>query len=91
MNTSFIVMTATAQMPNSCWGHYRRLAVVEVIAGCTPAMISRRARGVVRIIQTYERLNVGKTERSAYAEALVRARALCSKLEVRRINQRFGS
>jgi hypothetical protein len=43
-------------------------------------MISPRARGVVRIVQTWERLHVGITERGAYQRALVEARALAERL-----------
>ena len=53
-------MTSAAAMPQSCWGVYRRVAVLEVDPGARPAMISERARGVRRIVATWERLNVGK-------------------------------
>lgn len=75
------VMTAAAAMPNSCWGTYRRVAVVEVATADTlPAMISERARGVVRIVKTWEKLNVGSTARCAYSRAVVAAEALVAKL-----------
>ncbi len=92
MTTHFIIQTASAQMPNSCWGTYKRVAVLEVASNVQRAsMISRRARDVVRVIDTWEKLNVGTTERCAYARALADAEALKSKLEARRISQRFGS
>ena len=43
MNTHFIVKTAAACMPASCWGQYRRVAVLEVEVGTEPKMISARA------------------------------------------------
>ncbi len=89
--TSFIVMSSSAKMPSSCWGRYRRVAVIEMGNGTIPSMISKHARGVVRIIETWERLNVGKTDKCAYDQALMAADALRSKLEQRRISQRFGS
>lgn len=76
----YIVQTAAACMPNSCWGTYRRVALLEVKDGVeSVAMISSRARGVVRVVQTWERLNVGKTERCAYERALTEANARASK------------
>lgn len=76
------MLTAAAPMPRSCWGRYRRIAVVELCDGFAgrPKMISPRARGVVRIVQTWERLHVGITERGAYQRALVEARALAERL-----------
>ena len=80
MNTEFIVMTACAKMPSSCRGSYRRVAVVEVEKGVVPAMISDRAKGLVRIVDTWEGCNVGKTAKSAYAIAMAEAKALVAKL-----------
>ena len=78
--TQFIVRSAAAQMPNSCWGVYRRVAVLEVVAGVEPKMISARARGVVRVVQTWERLNVGSTARCAYERAWAAAEALAAEM-----------
>ena len=73
----FVVMTASAHVPSSWkwYGTYRRVAVVEtdLEPPFMPAMISDRAKGVVRVVQTWERLNVGKTERDAYSKALAEA------------------
>lgn len=78
--TEFIVLTKAACMPNSCWGRYKRVAVIEVILGTVPKMISERAIGVVRIVETWERLNVGKTAASAYGRALAEAHELRAQL-----------
>jgi len=43
-------------------------------------MISTHARGVVDVVETWERLNVGKTDRCAYARALAEAEALAAKI-----------
>lgn len=81
MKTVYIVKTAAACMPSSCWGTYRRVAVLECEAWQTaPSMISNRARGVVRVVQTWERLNVGLTDRCAYRQALIEAEHLCVQL-----------
>lgn len=79
--THFIVQSASAAMPSSCWGTYRRVAVLEVDADRTcVAMISERARGCRRIVATWERCHVGRTERCAYERALVEAYDLASEL-----------
>lgn len=77
----FIVKTASAKMPSSCKGNYRRVAVVELLPGANNvSMISDRAVGCARIVRTWERCNVGKTARSAFAVALAEANALCAQL-----------
>ena len=80
-NTKFIVQTASASMPQCCWGIYRRVAVLEVEEGVDRlSMISKRARGCVRGVKTWEKLNVGKTEKCAYRVALAEAEALAATL-----------
>lgn len=76
----FIVMVAAAKMPSSCMGQYKRIAIVETDMVTMPKMISNRANGVVRIVQTWDRLSVGKTKRCAYAVALAEAKVECAKL-----------
>jgi hypothetical protein len=78
--TTFVVLDKAAKMPGTCWGIYRRVAVLEVTQGAIPAMISRRARGVVRVVATWERCNVGKTDRCAFSKARAEARALAAQL-----------
>lgn len=79
--THFIVQTASAKMPASCWGEYGRVAVLEVDADREHvSMISRSARGVHRIVDIWERCYVGKTDRCAYARALADAQALADEL-----------
>jgi len=78
----YIVMSASANMPSSCWGKYGRVAVVELEEGWTsrPAMISDRARGIRRVVKTWERLNIGTTERCAFARAVTDAAELAARL-----------
>jgi len=79
--SKFIVQSAAACMPNSCWGQYKRVAVLEVLDHVERVrMISERAQGVVRVVETWERLNVGRTERCAYRRALAEAQALAQRL-----------
>jgi hypothetical protein len=67
----YCVQTATAAMPQSCWGRYGRVAVLEMEPDFEgwPAMISTRAKGVKRIVQLWDKLNVGKTAQCAYSRA----------------------
>lgn len=77
----YIVQSASAQMPSSCRGTYRRVAVLELHPGYTYAsMISERARAVARIVETWEARSVGTTDRCAYQRALAAARSLATRL-----------
>lgn len=76
----YIVKHSSARMPSTCKGRYRRVAVVEVEPGAVPAMISTRARGVRRIVQTRERCNVGTSDRCAYQRAEEEAYRLADQL-----------
>ena len=78
----YAVISSTAKMPSSCWGRYRRVGVVELEPGVEgpPTMLSSRSRQVKRVVETWERLNVGTTERCAYQRALREADALATKL-----------
>jgi hypothetical protein len=71
-------------MPGSCWGKYKRVAVIELEDDCpadfVPAMISERSKGVKRIVRTWEKLNVGKTEHCAFGRAMDEARKLVEGL-----------
>lgn len=80
METEYIVMDKTAKMPASVKAQYRRVAVCEVEKGARPKMISERARGLVRIVSTYERLHVGKTAACAYHQALTQAQIEADRL-----------
>lgn len=80
-NTHFIVHVSAAKMPSSCWGKYRRIGVLEVEAHVAEvSMISSRARGVVRVVETWEKLHVGSTVRSAFYQALMEAENLADRL-----------
>ena len=84
--TRFVVITSAAQMPNSCWGIYRRVGVLEVKADVDERKLSidTRRKGVVRIVSTWEKLNVGSTARCAYQRALADAHALVAELNAAR-------
>lgn len=76
----YVVKDSAARMPGSCWGKYRRVAVMEVEPGTVPAMISARARGVRRIVQTWDRMNVGQTDRCAFKRAVAEAGRLAAQM-----------
>jgi hypothetical protein len=80
--TKFVVVSSAAAMPNSCWGVYKRIGVLEVAADADEnrLTIDARRKGVIRIVTTWERLNVGRTERCAYQRALAEARELAASL-----------
>ena len=80
-STHFIVKHSAAKMPMSCWGRYRRVAVLEVEADYDEVpMISERAKGVVRIVATWEKLNDGTSERCAFRVALAEAEEMADEL-----------
>ena len=83
ISRKWIVQTATANMPSRCKYPYKRVAVIETDGRDKVAMISPRARGVVRIVRTWERLSVGLTSRCAYRRALADAHEMVRKLERR--------
>lgn len=76
----YIVKTSAARMPSTVKARYRHVAVMEVDPDTVPSMISPRARGVRRIIQTWDRCHVGQTDRCAYRVALAEATALAERL-----------
>ena len=52
----YAVKVSAAKMPTSCWGKYIRVGVLEVEDDTTEiSMISERARGVLRVVRTWER------------------------------------
>lgn len=80
--TEFIVMESAAQVRGKMaqFGRYRRIAVCEVEEGKRPAMISERARGMVRIVEEWSPMHQGKTERSEYYVARKAAEEMAAEL-----------
>jgi hypothetical protein len=74
----WIVMTASAHMPSSCMGRYRKIALVELMcswdfnAGTLPQMIDERSKKIHRVVQMGNH-NVGKTAKCAYHRTLAEA------------------
>ena len=78
----YIAMCASARMPNSCKGIYRRVGLIETDgSGIRPKMISKHARHVVRVVRTWERCHAGTNGgNTAYDRALDEAWKLANQL-----------
>ena len=82
----FIVQSAAAAMPSSCWGRYRRVAVLEVEDGVEQvSMISSHARDCLRVVYVWERQHVGSTSRCAFECALRAANDMAARLNAERL------
>ena len=93
--TAFEVMDSAAAMPGNCWGRYRRVAVMEVPLdsrgnSLAPAYIDDRPKNCIRLVETWEKLNVGSTDRCAFEVAWSEAYSLALAMEaaVRTLNDR---
>lgn len=80
--TEFVVKVSAANMPNSCWGRYANVAVLEVVVGETPVQI--RDTRKVRVVWVWRKLNCGTTDKCAKAKALREAEEMVEKLEAER-------
>lgn len=59
-----VLRVSRAKMPGSCYGgsNYYRVAVIEVEEGVdSVSMISKRAKGVRKIVRTWERVYAGQS------------------------------
>jgi hypothetical protein len=67
--TTYVVLTASAMMPGTCWGKYRRVAIIRVEAG---GIVPRQIRNTktAKVVSVWEKLHVGKTEFGAYQQQL---------------------
>ena len=78
----FVIKISSASMPSTCWGQYRHIGLLEMEDNAPPpAMISKRSRGCIRVVEEWRNLNVGKTARCAYRRALAEAEARKAELE----------
>jgi len=76
----YVVLTAAAHMPNSCWGRYGKVAVVETDGKGMPCRIDERLNCVKRIVEIWDRQNIGITDRCAFARAKREAEELANRL-----------
>ncbi len=80
----FVVLTAAACMPSSCWGSYGRVAVIETDGVNYPKQINPTHKAVKRIVYLADKLNKGTTDRCAFRKALIEAKALAAELNAKR-------
>lgn len=82
---NYIVQTATANMPGSCWGRYGRVALIEVDSPEIQrvSMISTRARHVIRIVRLWDRVFWGTSNRCAFQQAIMAAEDERRRMEMR--------
>ena len=78
----YIVMTAEAKMPSKCRGKYGRIAIVETDGINLPKQINPTHKSVIRIVRSWERLNIGKTDKCAFKKALIEANDICKELNM---------
>ena len=83
--THFIVQSAAANMPASCWGRYDHHAVLEVDAGLEHvAMISEHARGCHEVVYDSGPCFSGITEKCASDIALAECQEMAQELNDRK-------
>lgn len=81
----YVVKVSSAKMPNSCWGRYVHVAVLEVDADAPRIhAIDIRPHYVRRIVRVWRNCNVGKTPRCASERAECAAYELAAELSDRR-------
>ena len=80
---NLIVKVSQAKVPGASQeDRYMRIGLLEVEEGLEDvSMISRRAKGVIRVVKTWERLYAGKTERCAFRKALKEAEEVKEAIE----------
>jgi hypothetical protein len=78
----FWVVASGTPMPESCWGSYGRVGVLELESEDSepPLMLSDHPKRVVRVVQTWEDLFIGKTSRCAFEKAWELACDLASSM-----------
>jgi hypothetical protein len=67
----YTVASSQAKMPGTCWGKYRRVALLKHAPGVVPALI--RDTRAVSVEKTWEKLHDGTTRRCAFSRALSEA------------------
>lgn len=73
-----LVISSTSQKGR--WGKYQRIGLLEVLKGYTPSRIDIRNNSVIRVVQTWEKLHTGTTERDMFTRYLRHAESVCAEL-----------
>lgn len=76
----YVVLTAQAKMPTSCMGRYGRVAVIKTDGVNMPKHINPRHNTVKGIVQIWDRLFWGTSNKCAFARAVTAAKALAEDL-----------
>ncbi|MCX6783356.1 MAG: hypothetical protein NTZ20_05240 [Candidatus Levybacteria bacterium] len=77
----YSIMTSSAKVSGKArLGTYRNIAVIEWDGLTYPKMISKRARGMLRIIHHFGSQSVGITERCQYKKTLLDAGRMIESL-----------
>lgn len=74
----YVVKTAGAKMPVTCWGKYARVAIIEVDEGAEVPKIIRNTRHA-RVYRLWDKLHKGGPA-SAFYRALEEANLLAARL-----------
>ena len=75
------LLKVSTDTPRGGFGNYAKIGLLEVEPGTTHvAMISQRATGVIRVVETWPGLFRGKTDACAFSVALEEAKILCDRL-----------
>ena len=81
VNMSNYIIKVSNDSCHGQYGSYKRIAILEVEDGVTEvSMISERARGVIRIVEQWNGLNVGKTDNCAFAKGMEEAEEMLETL-----------
>ena len=75
------MLKISTDTPRGGYGNYAKIGLLEVEPGTTHvSMISERAKGVIRGVETWPGLFRGKTDACAFSVALEEAKILCDRL-----------
>lgn len=69
MSLDFHIVESKAKMPSSCWGRYGRIGLLITKENYIPIRIDSRPKKVVGIIELWDKLHMGKTDKCAYSKA----------------------
>jgi len=84
MNKSrpFVILTATSKIPSSWkWNHkYGKIAVIQTDGEKRPKQIHPNHSSVVRIVDCWDRLYIGVTDKCQFKRVMKEAQVLCEEL-----------
>ena len=82
----YVIKVSSAKMPSSCWGKYQHVAVMEMEDDAPyPKMISKRAKGCVRVVKLWPKRFLGISEKCAANVAKYAAEELIRQLNANKL------